>query len=351
MSKEPDFSDIEEEDEDVEEAPATPREPGPVPKAVEDVVKKAVFEVDRDEFKAFMEGIRCKGILNVDEEKVKQGNLFNDMLLAVTKEGIFVKATDSKQNKVIAQHFYRTYDKEKRPKGATIVSEGEIPVTSLENALKAMDLCTNNESIVVMYPDNEGMVFIGNKGTDTGWSFITKGKKDLSCLAKVDEINHVWVPETGQVKSTSKQTGQVVFWQTKITCLPEEITKVATDMKDFVKQKVVWLRIKGQKAIFSLGSANASKKGKREIMDFSRQRWDGKWVNVKNDDQVPDVEGSYCHGFYAVLQNIPQENKLELFFQKFPKNKQGDLMDMCWVRSFDSTMELHFCIPFEIETR
>jgi hypothetical protein len=348
------------EPEEEEDAPgetqgdAMEKEPEPVQKAVEDITKKAVFEVDREEFRTFVESVRCKGILNVDDEKVKQGNLFNDLLLAVTKDGLFVKATDSKQNKVIAQHFYRTFDKDNRPKGAVIVSEGEIPITSIENALKAVDLCTSGKSdvITVAYPDNEGMVFIGSKGTDTGWSFITKGRKDLSCLAKVDEINHVWVPETRQVKSTSKQSGQVLFWETRLTVLPEEITKVATDMKDFVKQKVVWLRINNGKVIFSLGTANASRKGKRELLDYSRQKFDGKqWVNVAATDKLVDIEGSYCHGFYAVLQNIPLKNNLELYFHKFPKDKVGGLMDMCWVRSYSATMELHFCIPFEVESK
>jgi hypothetical protein len=87
------------EPEEEEDAPgetqgdAMEKEPEPVQKAVEDITKKAVFEVDREEFRTFVESVRCKGILNVDDEKVKQGNLFNDLLLAVTKDGLFVKAT------------------------------------------------------------------------------------------------------------------------------------------------------------------------------------------------------------------------------------------------------------------
>jgi len=309
----------------------------------------ANFEVNRDDFITFLEAARCQGILHVDNDKVKQGLLFSNFLLSVTKNGVFIKGLDTKQNKVIAQHIFRPYNKDTCNKGAVMVSEGDIPVTDVKDLLKALSLCTGGKDdvVVVLYPDSENRIFVGKKGTETGWSFPSKGKREVTSLEKADTINHIWDNKESRVVSTSKQTGQVLKWKHKITALPEELKMVATDMKDFVKQRVVALDIKGGNVVFSLGTVNATRKGKRQLLDISRQVYDEAkkaWVPVGKGDKVDDISANYFHGFYAVLQNIPDANALELHFQKF------GAMDMCWIRSFSSFMELNFCIPFEQAT-
>lgn len=319
--------------------------------------KQVVFEVDRESFKTFLEAANCRGVLSVDNEKVKSGDLFANLLLQVTEEGIIIKGTDTKSAKVIAQHLYKAKS-EKVPKGVVVISQGDIPVTSVSDMLKAISHCTGgkDDTMIVMYPyAGEKCIFVGKKGTETGWSFPSKGKKDVTSLEKTDRINHVWDPKEMRVVSTSSKTGQVFKWKNKIIVLPEEVTQVASDMSSFIKQKTVSLVIDGNKMIFSLGDVNSSRKGKRQLLDISRQVWveskeqgkpDKGWMQVTETDKTDVVTSQFFHGFYAVLQNIPMKNVLEMHFQEFEKGKS-----MCWVRSYNMTTELHFLIPFETDKK
>jgi hypothetical protein len=327
------------------------------------------FEVNVPLFKEFINAVKCHGVLHIDEQSVKSGILFADFQLTVVaskdEEGNIIDdadgmkvlciATDTGTNKVIAQHVL---------KEVVVLEDGPIYITDTNDLVTAMTRCGGGakDTLIVTYPDEENKVRIQKKGTETGFSFPTKGKADLMSLERTEAIPHWWDKEKNTIISHSNKR-QVDFpWIHKIVTVPDEISEVAKDMKDFVKQKVVHVSIVDQKVLFKMGKVAASKKGNRQLLGVSRFVYNDKkstWLPVTDD--VEDIESNFYHGFYAVLQNIPKKQPLELYFQYFgppPKKNEetGELEKklpwfMCWIRSFSSKMDLHYLVPFDKGTK
>lgn len=304
----------------------------------------AKFEVERDGFNEFIQAVICKGIMNVENNKVKEGDFFIDFLISVKEDGIFITATDTKQHKLIAQHVFKIKN-DSNKKGAVIVEEGEIPITNVVDLTEAMDLCGRGKGIdiYVQYPNEENKVVVGRTGTKTAWQFPTQGKKQVMSLTKCADINHKWNDESKQVVSISKKSGNELKWPQKVMVLPEEISDIAKANAKFVKEKMVSLSLKGNEMLLALGKITSDRKGTQQVVNISRMvMGDGGW---EDGNDAEDVESKFFHGFYAVLQNIPNSCALELHFAKF------GLGFMCWARAFNGMMELNYCIPFEIEKK
>jgi len=291
------------------------------------------FNTDKNTLETFVNAIKCEGITSVDSDKVKSGTLFNDFVLDVKEDAVYCNATDTKSHKVIAQHVLKDVE---------IVEEGEIYVTDTGNFVKAMDRCGGGKGdrISVLYPDEYNGITIQRMGTKTAFSFPTQGKKDVTSLERTTNIPHVWDDEAKNVLSTSAKSGKSFHWQHKLIADPDDLAEIAKDMKDFVKQKVVTMTISNGEVLFNLGNISSTKKGKRQLFASVRQEFkDGKWMPA--EEGAEDIVSNYYHGFYAVIQNIPSKQPMELYFGKFGNGY------MVWIRSFSSKMDLHYLVPHD----
>lgn len=296
----------------------------------------ATFIVNKHSFEKFINSVKCTGIIHVDNEKVKSGSLFENFLIEAKDDGITVTATDTKQNRVIAQHSFKG-------ENVTVLHDGKIPITDTKDLSNAMKRIGGTEKdnirIEIKYPDEDGYTRITQIGTETAFSFPTTGEGQLTSMAKVDDIQHFWNIEGNYVHSFSKKRQEWLPWKHKIIVIPSEIREVAKDMRDFVKKKVVHLRITKDSVNLNLGDKISTKKGNRQLLQVTRLYLDNnKWTG-----NVPDetIEADYFHGFYAVLQNLTDDLATELHFI----NLLGGWM--CWIRAVGTEAELNYLVPFD----
>lgn len=293
------------------------------------------FVVNKDPFEEFIKDVECKGVINVDNEKVKSGSLFENFMIESKDGMVKVTATDTKQNRVIAQHSFRG-------ESVKIIDEGRIPITNAKDFVSAMNRLggTKKEKVrmEVEYPDEDGNIRVTRLGTDIAFSFPTAGEGDITSLEKVDKIVHFWNEEGKYVHSYSKKMEKYIPWPHKIIAIPSELNEIAKDMKDFVKQKVVHLHV-GKKVTFNLGDKVSLKKGSRELLQYGRMYLkDGEWVTSIPDEEI---DANYFHGFYAILQNLKDDLAVELHFI----NLLGGWM--CWVHAVGIEAELNYLVPFD----
>lgn len=297
----------------------------------------ARFTVNKNVFQDFIDAVECTGIIHVDNHKVKKGTLFENFLMVIGDDGVKIVGTDTKQNKVLGKHALLPRG-DNNPKGVEVEEEGEIPITSTGDLKTAVSRCTGGigRDITILYPTEDNKIMVMKEGTSTAWSFPTKGKKAITSLENAN-ASHEWKED--RVVSVSKKTGNEKIWDEKLIVLPDEIKEIAKDMNDFVKEKKVTLSIDGLTVLFKLGEGD--KKGKRQLMDISRQRlYDDGWGPVADQD-MSSIESDYFHGFYAVLQSIPSDNMLEIHFTQMGSGY------VLWVHSTSTAMELNYLVPYE----
>jgi len=315
--------------------------------------KKCVFLVNRDKFRCFVEAVQAKGISDVsDKEKVTTGELFENFLLEAVKGGIVVTATDTKQNRVIAQHSMKAGD------GLEVKSPGKIPVTNMKDFLTCLQRVggdKKSKNIQVEYPDEENKILFSKIGSDTGFQCSTKGEGDLTSQEKINEIKHSWNPELKVVVSKSSQKSMDIPWPHKVIVVPSALREIAKDVSCYVKQRTARMEMKGVKVVFFLGDPNSSRKGARELQPVNRKQlvfehaaadkkgWTAlakvNWTEPKADAE--DIVANYYHGFYAVLQALDDGLQTEMHFI----NLLGGWM--CWIHAENADMELNYMIPYD----
>jgi hypothetical protein len=293
------------------------------------------FIVNKHTFEDFIKDVECKGIIHVESEKVKSGVLFENFLIEAKDGRIVVIATDTKQNRVIAQHSFRG-------EKVKILDEGSVPITNTKDFITAMKRLGGTRKDKVRmeleYPDEDGNIRVSRVGTDIGFSFPTQGMGELTSLEKVDDIRHFWNEDGNHVHSYSKKQHMYLPWPHTIIAIPSELSEVAKDMKDFVKKKVVHVRIT-DRVNFNLGDKVSLKKGNRELLQATRMYLDnGEWSS-----KIPDepIDANYFHGFYAILQNLKDDHAVELHFI----NLLGGWM--CWIHAIGTEAELNYLVPFD----
>jgi len=302
----------------------------------EEEKKQIRFIVNKHPFMEFIKDVACKGVIHVDNEKVKSGVLFENFLIEAKDDMLEVTATDTKQNRVIAQHSFKG-------EGVKILGKGRIPITNTKDFVTAMKRLggTKKENVrmEVLYPDKDGNIRVTRMGTDTAFSFPTSGEGDITSLEKVDEIKHFWNVEGKYVHSYSKKQDKYLPWEHKVVVIPSELSEVAKDMKNFVKKKVVHVRIAG-KITFNLGDKVSQKKGSRELLQFTRMYLkNGEWSAEYPKDEI--IEANYFHGFYAILQNLKDDLAVELHFIHLLGGW------ICWIHAVGTEAELNYLIPPE----
>lgn len=313
------------------------------------------FTANRDTFMSFVADTECKGIMDVNNNaKVKAGSLYGDFLLTAKDNEIRVDATDTKINKVIAQHVFHEA-------GTTIDEEGTIPITSVPDFIKAMGRLgakskkkEDKNLMMVQYPYENTLINVSKVGTDTAWAFPTAGEGMLKSQESITSVIHKWAGD--HVEGFSKSQNKRVPWPYKLTVVPSEIKEIASDMKDFTKSRTVHASINPKKVVFFLGTVQP-KHGARELMQwalFKYANWQeegpeegpktivpgsGAWEPVPDD--MPPIEANYFHGFYAVLQNLSDDLATELHFI----NINGGWM--CWIHAASASYDLNYMVPFD----
>lgn len=314
----------------------------------------AEFIVKSSVLDKFINGIICRGILTLtgDGKTVSKGNLFEDFLLNVGKDGVSCRGRDTKSCKVWGIHLLKPSD-ENTPNGVEIVEEGEIPVTKIDDFLTAMKRASSgykDVNLSVKYPTEENKILISVAGKSTGFSFPTGGKGKIASTIDLDDKqkggfqSHRYNKDIGNVVAISGNSGREYFWTYKVIVLPSEISEVTKDVGDFVKNKVVVMKILEDRVMFNMGKGNSLKKGSRQVDGIHRQIFDPETKEWQVDDDAKEIVSAYYHGFYAVLQNLSEkDNLVEMYF--WDLGKDAKVGWVCWVRRVCNNMVFNYLIP------